>query len=184
MSTTMKWGLITGMVYVIFSLISNMLGVQQGGGGNAGLGFLINILIFGATLFVMYLGLKEVRDQDLGGYLTMGQAFRNGMKIAVIAGLISAVFTFIYMKFIDPDMGERILEGAEDQWDKQGLPEDQRDMARKFTGMFLNPMIMAPFVLIWTAFWGVIKSLIAGAILKKEPPITVPGQSEPEVPSV
>ena len=184
MSTTMKWGLITGMVYIIFSLISNMLGLQQGGGGNAGVGILMNILIFGATLLTMYLGLKEVRDQDLGGYLNMGQAFRNGMKIAVIAGVISAVFTFIYMKFIDPDMGDRILEAAEDQWDQQGLAEEQRDMARKFTGMFLNPMIMAPFVLIWTAFWGVIKSLIAGAILKKEPPPSVPAYNEPEAPTV
>ena len=179
MSTTLKWGLITGAVYIIFSLISNMLGLNQGGGGNAMLGFLMNVILFGVTLFLFYLGIKEVRDEDLGGYLNMGQAFRNGMKIAVVAGLIAAVFTFIYMKVIDPGLSDRILEGAEDQWDQQGMPEEQREMARKFTGMFLNPMLMAPFVLLWTVFWGMIKSLISGAILKKDAPPSFPPTTEP-----
>ena len=174
MSTTVKWGLITGMVYVISSLISNMLGLQQGGGGSMGLGMLVNILLFGITFYTLFLGVKEVRDTELNGYLNMGQAFRSGMKIAVIAGVIGAIFSFIYMKFIDPGMADMIMEGAEEQWDKMNVPEEQREMSRKITGMFLNPMIMAPFMLVWVAFWGVIKSLIAGSILKKEAPPTAP----------
>ena len=98
MSTTVKWGLITGMVYVISSLISNLLGLQQGGGGSMGLGMLVNILLFGITFYTLFLGVKEVRDTELNGYLNMGQAFRSGMKIAVIAGVIGAIFSFIYMK--------------------------------------------------------------------------------------
>ncbi len=174
MSATVKWGLITGMVYVIFSLISNMLGLQQGGGGNAGLGMLVNVLLFGATFYTLFLGIKEIRDTELDGAITVGQAFKKGLAIAVIAGVIAAVFTAIYMMFIDPDLGERVLETAEEQWDKMGVPEEQRDMSRKITGWFLNPAIMAPFMLVWVAFWGAIKALIAGSILKKEAPPTAP----------
>ena len=83
MSTVLKWGLITGAVYVIFSLVSNLLGVQQGGGGSMGLGFLINFLMMVATFFTIYLGIKEARDQDLGGYLTMGQGFITGIESKV-----------------------------------------------------------------------------------------------------
>ncbi len=155
MSATVKWGLITGMVYVIFSLISNMLGLQQGGGGNAGLGMLVNVLLFGATFYTLFLGIKEIRDTELDGAITVGQAFKKGLAI-------------------DPDLGERVLETAEEQWDKMGVPEEQRDMSRKITGWFLNPAIMAPFMLVWVAFWGAIKALIAGSILKKEAPPTVP----------
>jgi predicted histidine transporter YuiF (NhaC family) len=175
MSVTVKWGLITGMVYVIFSLISNMLGIQQGGGGaSAGLGMLMNIVIMVVTFFTMYLGIKESRDIESGGYLTMGQAFKKGMAIAAIAGLIAGVFTFIYMKFIDPEMSQRILEGAEDQWDQMNVPEEQREMSRKITGIFLNPSIMAPFMILWVAFWAIFKSLVAGAILKRDAPPTIP----------
>jgi len=162
MSITLKWGLITGMVYVIFSLVSNMLGLQQGSGGSAGLGILIYLLQWGSTFFTIYLGVKEIRENELGGYIDIGQAFKKGMAIALIGGLISALFTLIYMNFIDPEMGDRILEGAEDQW------------SRKIMGIFLNPWIMAPFVIVWIALGGMVKSLIAGSILKKEAAPTVP----------
>ena len=157
MSITLKWGLITGMVYVIFSLVSNMLGLQQGGGSSAGLGILIYLLQWGGTFFTIYMGVKEIRDHELGGYINVGLAFRKG-----------------YMNFIDPDMSDRILEGAEEQWDAANIPEEQREMSRKFTGIFLNPWIMAPFVIVWVALGGMVKSLIAGSILKNEAPPTVP----------
>ncbi|MDZ4746874.1 MAG: DUF4199 domain-containing protein [Saprospiraceae bacterium] len=174
MSITLKWGLITGMVYVIFSLVSNMLGLQQGSGGSAGLGILIYLLQWGSTFFTIYLGVKEIRENELGGYIDIGQAFKKGMAIALIGGLISALFTLIYMNFIDPEMGDRILEGAEDQWDQANMPEEQREMSRKIMGIFLNPWIMAPFVIVWIALGGMVKSLIAGSILKKEAAPTVP----------
>lgn len=174
MSITLKWGLITGMVYVIFSLVSNMLGLQQGSGGSAGLGILIYLLQWGSTFFTLYMGVKEIRENELGGYINVGQAFRKGMAIALIGGLISSVFTLIYMNFIDPEMGDRILQGAEDQWDQANMPEEQREMSRKITGIFLNPWIMAPLVIIWIALGGMVKSLIAGSILKNEAPPTVP----------
>ena len=173
MSATLKWGLITGMVYVIFSLISNMLGLQDGGSGG-GMGILIYIAQWGITFFTIYLGIKEIRDTELGGYLTSGQAFRKGLAIAVIAGLISGVFTLIYMKLIDPDMSERLMEGAEEQWEKANMPEEQREMSRKWAAPFMNPFVLAPFAVIWIALGGMIKSLIAGAILKKDEPPTVP----------
>ena len=171
MSTTLKWGLITGMVYVIYSLISNMLGLQQGGMG-MGLGLLANIVIMLATFFTIYLGIKESRDTDLNGYMTMGQGFMTGFKIALIAGLIAGIFAFVYAKFIDPDMADKMMSTAEEQWDEMNVPEEQREMSRKITGMFLNPVIMAPFMILWVLFWGVFKSLIAGAMLKKDPPPT------------
>lgn len=172
MSTTVKWGLITGMVYVIFSLISNMLGLQQGGSGSGsmGIGMLVNLVLLLATFYTIYLGIKEFRDEDQNGRLTMGEAFKSGMKIAVIAGLIGAVFTFIYMKFIDPDMVDRLMAESEKRMDEMNVPEDQREMSNKITGIFLNPAIMAPFMLLWVAFWGIFKSLVAGAMLKKEAP--------------
>ena len=170
MSTTLKWGLITGMVYVIFSLISNMMGIQQS--GNRVLGFLVLTVLMIVTFFTIFLGVKETRDEDLGGYLTFGQGFMTGFKIALIAGLISAVFTLIYSKFIDPDFAEKMMAGVEDQWDKAGMPEEQREVARKWTSYMFNPFILSAFSLFSALFWGVIKSLIAGAILKKDPPPT------------
>lgn len=176
MSTIVKWGLITSMVYITFSLVSNLLGIQQGGegAGSMGLGMLFSFLQFVATFFTIYLGIKETRDEDLGGYLTLSQAFKAGLKIAFIAGLIAGLFTFIYMQFIDPDMADRIMSASEEQMDEMGVPEENREMSMKFTNFMTNPIYMAAFLIIWVVFWGMIKALVAGMILKKDPPITVP----------
>lgn len=173
MSTTVKWGLITGMVYVIFSLLGNMLGIQRSGGFSI-MGLALNTAVFIATMATIYLGTKENRDQNLGGYMTFGQGFKTGLGIALIASLITAVFTLIYMTLIDPNMAADIMETVEESWDKQGMPEENREVARKWTEFMFKPWFMGIMVIISVIFWGVIKSLITSAMLKKEAPPTVP----------
>ena len=184
MSTAIKWGLITGMVYVVFSLVSNLLGIQggMGGGSNVGMSYLVLLLITVATFFTIYLGVKEYRDQDKGGYITLGEGFIQGLQIALIAGVISAIFMIIYTQVIDPDFTTKISESAEAQWEEMGMSEEQIENARKMSGWFTNPLALAAYSLFMAAFSGLIKSLIAGAILKRDRPMTMPPSAPPSVP--
>ena len=169
MSTTMKWGLITGAVYVIFALINNILGVQEGGGFSM-LGLLTNTIILGATFFTIYSGVKEIRDTELDGFLTFGQGFKSGMGIALIACIVSAVFTYIYVSFIDPELINRVTAMTEAQWEEQNMPEEQMDVARQWMGYMMNPTFMSLIAAVSVIFWGLIKSLIASALLKVDAP--------------
>src|SRR5688572_26656029 len=107
MSTILKWGLITGMVYVAFSLVTNLLGLQET--GNFGVTLAFNFVLMLATFATIYLGVKETRDELAGAFFTTGQGFITGFKISLIAAAITCVFTLIYLQFIDPDMMERML---------------------------------------------------------------------------
>jgi hypothetical protein len=173
MSITLKWGLITGMVYVIFSLINNLLGIQDGGGFTAK-ALLSNGALFGATLFTIYLGIKEAKETDGRGYINFGQCIRTGMGITLITALIACVFTFIYLKFIDPSSIDKIMAMTEEQWEKNGMSEEQMDAARSYTSVLMTPWAFSLIVILSVLFWGLIKSLIAGAMLKTEAPPTVP----------
>lgn len=174
MSAAVKWGLITGMIYIIISLGSTMMGMGQGGSGMgmAGIGLLVNSVLFALTLFTIYKGVQEIRDNEMAGYITFGTAFRTGLKIAVIAGAMVGVFTILNMLVINPDAMEKMIEGSEENW--ENMSEDQAAMSRKIMGFFTNPYIAAVFSVIYVAFWGVIKSLIVGSMLKKDPPVTTP----------
>ena len=171
MSAVLKWGLITGMVYVIFSLISNLLGLQESGG--VGLMLAYNTVLMVVSFFTIYMGVKETRDELNGEFFTTGQGFLTGLKITLIATLIATLFTFIYIQFIDPEMIDRMTEMTEEKWDEMGVPEDQREMGRKFQGWTSNPIFLAAFVAFSVLMWGAIKSLVAAFMLKKNPP-TVP----------
>jgi hypothetical protein len=172
MSIAVKWGLITGLVYVIFSLISNLMGLAQSGGV---VPILINTVLMVITFFTIYRGIKEIRDEELNGQLTSGLALRKGMKIALIAGLLSAAFSLIYVKIIDPDFMNKVMEASEAKFDEMNAPEAQREMSRSIMKFFFNPVITVPFIILWTCFWGLLKSLVAGSMLKTEaPPIAPP----------
>lgn len=173
MSTTVKWGLITGMVYVIFSLISNVMGNQEGS-GNLAISILIFIVQWGATFGTIFFGLKEVRDQDQNGFMNLGEALRKGMGISIIASLILVIFTLLYTTLIDTDMAEKMLMKAEEEWDRKNISENDRVLGRQIIDMMTNPWIILPFTILWISLGGMIKSLISGAILQKLAPPTVP----------
>lgn len=182
MSTTVKWGLITGMVSVFFALISNMLGLSEKGGFTLA-SVAITIASLGASFYTIYLGIKEAKEQNFGGYLTVGQGFKTGMGIALIAGLISFVFTLVYLHLIDPGMVDRIKEMAAAQWESQGMSEEQIEAASKYSGMFMNPWFFSLMAIVSALFWGLIQSLIAASILKKEAPPTL-HEEPPTMPTV
>ena len=183
MSSALKWGLITGMVLIVQNLISTLLGVGQDPSVSPFLGILLSIIGIGVTLFTIYLGIKEIRDTELNGYLTFGMAIRKGLKIALIAGILVAVYSVIYAKLIDPEMMDRLLAVQEDKWAEQNMTEDQIAMARKMMSFFKNPFLLAGLAILSTCFWGLLQSLVAGAILKKDAPPTFP-TAPPSIPSV
>jgi hypothetical protein len=172
MSAAIKWGLITGAVYIIHSLVSMLVGITPGNNnaGMMGISLLLNALLLGATFFTIYSGIKEIRDLEMNGYIEFGSAFRQGMKIALIAGVIAAVFALLNMLVINPGMMEEVMAASEEQFDQ--MDENQQAFGRKMMSMFTNPFAIAIFTIIWVAFWGVIKSLIAASMLKKEAPPT------------
>ena len=174
MSIAIKWGLITGMIMVVQSLISNLLGIGQDPNVGPGMGYLITAVGLVVTFVTIYLGIKEIRDTEMNGYMNTGLALRKGLKIALIAGLILAVFTIIYAKFIDPDMMDRVMAVQEDQLIKNNATEEQIEMTKKMMGIFKNPFLTAGIVVLMTCFWAIFQSLIAGAMLKKEAPPTFP----------
>jgi len=169
MSIKVKWGLITGMVYVFFSLISNMLGIAEKGGFSV-IGLAVNTLLMVVSFYTIYLGVKEVKEQELGGYMTTGQGFKAGMGIALIASLLAFAFTLIFLNFIDPSFIDKIQDMTHDQWEKQGMTEEQMEAASKMSGMFMNQWFFSLMVIVSVLFWGLIKSVVAGSMLKNEPP--------------
>lgn len=172
MSTTVKWGLITGMVNVFFGLIGNMLGVAEKGGFTL-ISVALTVASLGATFYTIYLGIKETKEEKLGGYITVGQGFKTGMGIALIGSLIGFVFTLLYLNLIDPTMVDRITEMAESQWEQQGMSEEQIEVARGYSGMFMNAWFFSLMAIVSGLFWGLIQSIIAASILKKEAPPTL-----------
>ncbi len=155
-----NWGLILGFLSIIYTAILYFADQMF----NQTLGYL-SILIMVVAIF---LGIKAYRDNFKGGYISYGQAVGSGVIISLYASILSAIFTILLYKLIDPDLVNKLYSFTEQQTLDKGVPEEQIEMTMKFTKIFLNPYLMAVMAVFGGVFMGVIISLIEAIFLKKE----------------
>ncbi len=163
----LRYGLIGGLIFIFYSLIGNITGL---GRPNAGL---VALMVFGLAYFVIYIGLlvfsiKNHRDEDLGGFIDIKRSIWVGTGVALIAGVISSIFGYIYMTMIEPDMAANMMEEMVEMFENMGLEEEAYEdqlagMEAKFDPMtaLMQGIGYAPII-------GLICSVIIGAILKKD----------------
>ncbi|HWD87369.1 MAG TPA: DUF4199 domain-containing protein [Mucilaginibacter sp.] len=134
--------------------------------------------------FVAFLLLaqKEYKDQ-LGGYLTFGEGFSAGFKFALFTGLMVAVFTYLYLAVLSPDVMEKAVQQAKEQMEAKGnLSSEDIDKAVNITRKF-GPIFGAIGALVFDLIAGIIVALIGAAIFKKERSAydPEPAQADPTV---
>lgn len=169
-SVAVRTGLLGGLALIAIGLVFQLTGVvdlsQQYSPGNLVAQF-VSYIIMGATV---YLATKKHRDENLQGVISLGKAFGVGMLTILILAVMQAVWTFVYMEFIDPDMVQELLDNAMDKALEQGqMTEEQMEASQGMFKIFTNPWVIAGFTLLGTLGVGVVISLIVGLILKKEP---------------
>lgn len=166
---SLKWGLITGLVLIIFSLITYYGGMMA----NQALQW-VSYLFLAIGIF---LGVKKHRDDELGGYMTYGRGLGAGVLIGLFAGLLLAIYIYAFFS-ASPGALEELKRIQEEGMYEKGMPQEQIEMSLKF----VSPGIMALFTLPAMTFFGFIFSLIISAILKKDRPAFIEEREDtPEV---
>src|SRR5690606_22794007 len=59
-------------------------------------------------------GIKAYKTEN-SGFLTLSQALKVGLAISLVAGLISVVFNYFFMNYIDPDFIQKSLDFSREQ---------------------------------------------------------------------
>ena len=128
----------------------------------------------------LFLTQKEFRDQN-EGYLTFGEGFSAGFRFAIFAGLLSAVFIYIYLAILSPDVMVKAAEQARAQLEaKGGMSSDQIDNAVSLTKK-LGPLFGAFGAAIFDAVIGLVAALVGASILKNIKPLDLNEPADPAV---
>ncbi len=135
-----------------------------------------SILSFVVLTVVIILGIKAFKSEN-SGYLTLGEALKIGVGIALIGGIFSGIWMLILMNFLEPaymaQMAELQREGMIEA--NPNMTDQQLDAAMEMAAKFSSPWISVAFIIVGSMFMGLIISLIAGLVMKKENPYTVQG---------
>lgn len=163
-----RYGLIGGLIFCIYTLISNLTGLSSGKMGMTA-SVVSGLLVFAIAIGLIVVAVKIHRDKELGGYISLGRVVLIGTVVFLISLIISNVFNYIYMNFIDPGFVDDMLLNMEEMMSDM-IPEEQMDELLAETKNSLSPAKMFTTGLIFPALFGVFVSAIIGLIMKVEPP--------------
>ena len=101
--------------------------------------------------------------------LSLGQAIKVGLAIAVVSALVYAIYGLIFNYFIDPEFMEQMMDVTRDKMlETPDMTEELVDKQMEFIKIFFNPLIGTAMWIALSAFFGLIYSLIGGLVMKKE----------------
>ncbi len=155
-----------GMVLAIYSILVLVLIYAFNVAQDNWIVGVINALV---SIAIFVLAIKKFK-QNNNGFLSLKEALKVGLAVAVISGVITAIYSFIHYSFVYPEYSEIMYDEAVLQMTEQGIPESQQSQALEMTKMFTSPWFFATMALVGSLFFGFIISLITGLILKRENP--------------
>ena len=154
----LTYGLMLGFATILISVVNYAIGdIYKPHWSNQVIG-----LIAIAALIV--LGIKKYKNENT--YLSLGQAIKIGLGVAVIGAIISLMYTLVFIKVIEPEFIPNTIEFETQKMFDQGQGEEQIEMAVGFMKNYMMIMIVA-MIIISNLFVGFIVSLIAGVIMKE-----------------
>jgi hypothetical protein len=125
----------------------------------------VSILI---TIAVIVLGIKKVKELN-SGYLTLGEALKTGLGIALVSGILFIIYFFVFTNFIETEFYVRSLEVKEQAILESypNLTDEQLEGAMGMQKKLNGPLFTSAILLIVSLFFGFIIALIGGLIMKK-----------------
>jgi len=106
LNVSAKWAGIYVITAIVITYLFQFLAVDQGSSAK--------YLSYIPFIAFLLLAQKEYKDQ-LGGFITFGQGFMSGFIYSVIAGIIIAIFMYIYLGILSPQVWEQILATTRDK---------------------------------------------------------------------
>lgn len=160
-SVGLRYGLLTGLVSIIVSFIISASALETSPIRHVAWLILIIGIILGQLNF----------KQQNAGFINFGTGLGVGMLVTATVGVMSAVFGYIYVNFIDPESLVRGMEKArQDMEARGGMSDAQIDQAVAMGTKFANGPALIIFLLLLYLVVGLFVSLLASAIIKNPKP--------------
>ncbi|MBF9224339.1 DUF4199 domain-containing protein [Hymenobacter ruricola] len=160
-SVGLRYGLLTGLISIIISFALNAAHLEQSPAK-----WLSTVVLVGG----IFLAQRYYKEQS-GGYMSYGQGMSVGMILSVVSGVLGAIFSYIYVSFVDSDMITRMLDKARaDMETRGGATDEQIEQAMQMTAKFMTPGALSFFVVLFSLLFGLLISLVVSAIVKNAKP--------------
>lgn len=165
MKIALKYGLIYSGINIVWSLLMYVTELNR-----SEMSWVFNLLALAIPVICIVLAVKEYRLTVGNGFISFGEAFKNGLVVCLIGGLIAAAYSILYIKFIDPTFMDFMMQKQVTSMQDMGMSEGDIEKAINRSAKMQTPFWMFTWALVGSLFVGAVISLIMAAILKKPNP--------------
>ena len=160
-SVGLRYGLLTGLVSIIISFGLFVAHQESSPLRYASFAVLIAGLVLAMQNF----------KQNNQGFMSFGQGVGIGAVLSAVVGVLSGIFSYVYMSFIDPEVVGRMTEKIRaDMEARGGMTDEQIDQAMAMSAKFMNGPFTLVAALLGTVLIGVILAMIISAFIKNAQP--------------
>ncbi|MES2779258.1 MAG: DUF4199 domain-containing protein [Bacteroidota bacterium] len=167
----MKYGLIVAFAHIIVNIVFYMINPELSQKGTSALGITQLLILLAATIYILYSVTVKRRDEDLDGYISYSQSLGFMIKIALPASFVIAIYTYIFLAYINVDFMQKMWETQAQEMYNQGKSEEEVEQVMKVGKMMSSPLILTFFGFMGSLFQLFIFSLIASIFARKQSPI-------------
>ena len=160
-SVSIRYGLLAGVASIILSLLLFLTNMDQSPVRWLGLVIIVGAIVLAHNQF----------KQGNGGFMSYGQGLGIGTLLSAVSGIISTIFSYIYMTYIDTGYMARVMEKTRMDMEAKGNMSDaQIDQAMGMAEKFSGGVWILVFGILGGIFIGFVISLIISAFTKHNRP--------------
>ncbi len=163
LKTGIKYGGYLGMATIVMQLVVHYGGLTNLTGEMQASDFIVQGLTWIIGFALVYMGIKYFKDNN-EGLLTFGEGISVSLFIGLFAGIISAIFMYIYAAYLMPDFGDAIMNNV----DMDEMSTQEAEVMEQAMGFATSPIFLAFTGFIMKLLGCLIYGLIGSAILKKD----------------
>ena len=158
-----NYGILLGIVSVLLGVVMYVTNAYKDPN------WIYSVIGFVVLIGVISYGIKAFKTAN-NGYLILMDAIKIGLGIALIGGIIGAIWSFTLTNVIEPDYTQQMLEVQREKMIEQypDFSQEQIDQSMAIAEKFSAPFVSIALSIIASLFFGFIISLIAGLVMQKK----------------
>ncbi|MDU8886455.1 DUF4199 domain-containing protein [Yeosuana sp. MJ-SS3] len=157
-----NYGVYLGMFLIIIAVMMYVTGMQIQ--GKQWPMYLFYILF----PVVIFYAINKYKAHN-SNLLSLSEALKVGLSIAIVSALVFSVYSIIFNYIVDPEFIQQVANAEiERQLESGKITEEMVEKSASIREIFTNPIIGSAVWIALSALFGLIYSLIAGLVMKKE----------------
>jgi lysylphosphatidylglycerol synthetase-like protein (DUF2156 family) len=159
LSWAFPYGIIFGLILVFETVLLYLVNLSY----EKWVAVISYAILFGMSYFVI-----SKRKEFQQNYITLGEGFKVGFIALFIATIISTIYIYIHMQYVDTHYLNAIIEKQMTELQDKGVSQAQIDVSMEWVYKIMTPTITTLIGFFSSGISSMVFALISAAILKNE----------------